>query len=191
MTLSILDSHSALVVIDLQKGILSRPTAHPVGGVLAHAAALAAAWRQHGSPVVLVNVAGGAPGRTEQARSFGDLPPDWTELAEALGVHPGDIRVTKHTWGAFTGTGLDARLRALGVTQIVLAGIATSIGVESTARQAHELGYNVALATDAMTDLSLEAHENSVARIFPRLGETGSTVEFLALLDHRASAARP
>ena len=190
MTLSTLDARCALVVIDLQKGILSRPTAHPVRGVLAHAVALAAAWRERGLPVVLVNVAGGAPGRAEQARPVGDLPPDWTELAEELGVHPDDIRVTKHTWGAFTGTGLDARLRALGITQVVLAGIATSIGVESTARQAHELGYNVALATDAMTDLALEAHENSIARIFPRLGETGSTAEFLAKLDQRANAGR-
>jgi nicotinamidase-related amidase len=84
--------------------------------------------------------------------------------------------------GAFTNTDLEARLKGLGVTQVVLAGVATSIGVESTARHAYELGFNVTLAIDAMTDLSLEAHDNSVARIFPRLGETGSTQEIVDLL---------
>ncbi|WP_205187151.1 isochorismatase family protein, partial [Burkholderia sp. LMG 13014] len=100
---------------------------------------------------------------------------------------PGDHLVTKKTWGAFTGTDLDAHLKAAGVTQIVLTGIATSIGVESTARQAHELGYNVTLAVDAMTDLNADAHVNSVERLFPRLGETGTTQDIVALLDRRGA----
>ncbi len=73
------------------------------------------------------------------------------------------------------------------MTQVVLCGIATSAGVESTARQAHELGYHVTLAVDAMTDRSPEAHANSVARIFPRLGETGTAAEIIALLDRRGA----
>ena len=100
-----------------------------------------------------------------------------------LNAQPNDLLVTKRTWGAFTNTDLKAQLKALGVTQLVLAGVATSIGVESTARHAYELGFNVTLALDAMTDLSLEAHDNSVARIFPRLGETGSTQEIVDLLN--------
>ena len=91
--------------------------------------------------------------------------------------------VTKRNWGAFYGTDLDLQLRRRGITQIVLTGVATSIGVESTARAAYEHGYHVTLATDAITDLSLEAHQNSVERIFPRLGETGSTAEIIELLD--------
>ena len=91
--------------------------------------------------------------------------------------------VTKRNWGAFHGTDLDVQLRRRGVTQIVLGGIATSMGVESTARTAHEHGYHVTLATDAMSDMSPEAHENSVTRVFPRLGGTGTTEEILALLD--------
>ena len=91
--------------------------------------------------------------------------------------------MTKQTWGAFTGTDLEAHLRGLGVTQVVLAGVATSIGVESTARQAYELGFNVTLATDAMTDRDAEAHANSVTRIFPKLGETGTAQEVVDLLD--------
>ena len=100
-----------------------------------------------------------------------------------LNAQPDDLLVTKRTWGAFTNTDLEARLKALGVTQVVIIGVATSAGVESTARHAHELGFNVTVALDAITDLSLEAHDNSVARIFPRLGETGSTQEIVDLLD--------
>lgn len=99
-----------------------------------------------------------------------------------MGPREGDIIVTKQQWGAFYGTDLDLQLRRRGVTQVVLAGIATSIGVESTARSAHEHGYHVTLATDAMTDMSGEAHDNSVRRIFPRLGETGTTDEIVKLL---------
>lgn len=183
MTASTLDPHAALVVIDLQKGIVAYATAHPADQVVARARALAEAFRRHALPVVLVNVSGGAPGRTERPRNLGDLPADWAELVPELNRQPQDHVVTKRTWGAFTGTGLDAYLKAQGVTQIVLAGIATSIGVESTARQAHELGYHVTLAIDAMTDMSAEAHANSIARIFPRLGETGSTGEIIDLLD--------
>jgi nicotinamidase-related amidase len=80
---------------------------------------------------------------------------------------------------------LEQHLKALSVTQVVLAGVATSVGVESTARQAHELGLNVTLVTDAMTDINSDAHFNSITRIFPKLGETGTTQEIMALLEGR------
>ena len=182
MAVTTLDPKTALIVIDLQKGIVALPTAHPAAEVVAHAAALAEAFRARGLPVVLVNVTGGAPGRAEQTPNLSALPPDWTELAPELNAQPQDHRVTKRTWGAFTHTDLEAYLRQHGVTQVVIAGVATSVGVESTARHAHELGFNVTLATDAMTDRSAEAHDNSVSRIFPRLGETGLTQDILDLL---------
>lgn len=183
MTVTTLDPQTALVVIDLQNGIVSYPTAHPTGEVVAHARALADAFRRHGLPVVLVNVTGGAPGRAEQSRSMGELPAGWADLVPELNRQPQDHVVTKRTWGAFSNTDLDEYLKKQGVSQIVLAGVATSIGVESTARYAHELGYNVTLAVDAMTDMGAEAHANSVTRIFPRLGETGTTREIIDLLD--------
>ena len=184
MPVTTLDPKTALIVIDLQKGIAALATAHLMQYVVGHSAALAEAFRARGLPVVLVNVAAGAPGRTEQApRATGDFPPDFTELLPELNQQPSDHVVTKRTWGAFTGTGLEAWLRGQGVTQVVITGVATSIGVESTARQAHEAGFNVTLAVDAMTDLRAEAHENSLAQIFPRLGETGKTDEILALLE--------
>jgi nicotinamidase-related amidase len=183
MAITTLDPKTALILIDLQKGIVAYPTAHPASEVVQHAAALADAFRRQDLPVVLVNVAGAAPGRTEKTRSRREFPADWTDLVPELNQQPEDHMVTKRTWGAFTNTDLDEHLKKLGVTQVVIAGIATSIGVESTARQAHELGFNVTLAVDAMTDMSLDAHNNSITRIFPRLGETGTPWEIFALLD--------
>lgn len=185
MTVTTLDPQTALIVVDLQKGIVSLPTAQPVDGVVTQARVLADAFRRRRLPVVLVNVAGGAPGRTEQTHAVGPLPDGWSDLIPEMDQQPHDHVVTKRTWGAFTGTGLAEHLKVLGVTQVVIAGVATSAGVESTARQAHERGFHVTLATDAMTDLSSEAHDNSVTRIFPRLGETGTTAEIVALLDKR------
>lgn len=185
MTLTTLDPVTALVVIDLQKGVLGLATAHPSADVLHNAATLADAFRRQGLPVVLVNVTGGAPGRTQAPPRGGDRPADWADLAPELGLQQSDVTITKRTWGAWQDTTLDDELRARGVTQVVVAGISTSIGVESTARGAHERGYNVTLAVDAMTDGNADAHENSVTRIFPRLGETGTTAEVVALLDAR------
>ncbi|MEU0630026.1 isochorismatase family protein [Streptomyces sp. NPDC005989] len=183
MTATTLDPKTALVVVDLQKGILALDTAHPVAGVVANSAALADAFRAKGLPVVLVHVVDGAPGRNEApTASGGQLPADWADIVPELGPHEGDIVVTKRTWGAFHGTDLDLRLRRAGVTQVVLTGIATSIGVESTARAAHEHGYNVTIATDAVTDMDADAHRNSVGRIFPRLGETDTTKAIIELL---------
>lgn len=180
MPLTTLDDRTALVVIDLQKGLTSYPTVHPVSDMVEGSRRLADAFRQRGLPVVWVNVTGGAPGRTEQPRRSGDFPKEFSELIPELGVQDDDIRVTKRTWGAFPHTDLEAKLREAVVTQIVLTGIATSIGVESTAREAYALGFNVTLAVDAMTDMDEGAHENSVRKIFPRLGETATVEELVA-----------
>lgn len=188
MPVSALDPTPALVLIDLQKGIVATPSAHPVENIVTNAALLAAAFRRRRLPVVLVNVTGGAPGRTDIPRPAGTPPADWADLVEDLDVHEGDLRVTKRRWNAFYDTALDEELRAQGVTQLVLAGIATSMGVESTARSAHEHGYNVVLVTDAMTDRSVDAHTNSIERVFPKLGERASTTEVIALLEQTEPA---
>lgn len=185
MPITTLDARTALLVIDLQQGIVRLPTAHPAAEIVKRAAQLAAAFRGRGLPVVLVNVVGGAPGRTDPQPARPAPGADWAELVPGLDAQPQDIRVSKKTWGAFTGTGLEAQLRERGVTQVVLAGISTSIGVESTARQAQELGLNVTLAVDAMTDTNAQAHDNSVSRIFPRLGETCTAQDVLSKLEGR------
>lgn len=182
MTLSTMDTTPALVVVDLQKGIVGLPGegADAIKPVIANAAELAGAFRAHGLPVVLVSILGDAPGRTEVAPPTEFTPaPDWAHPVDDLEPAPGDLRVVRQRWSAFGGTSLHEDLRRAGVTQVVVAGVATSVGVESTARAAHEHGYHVVLATDAMTDLNLDAHRNSIEYIFPRLGETATTAEVL------------
>lgn len=183
MAVTTLDPKTALVVIDLQNGFTTLPTVHPMGDVIKRASELADAFRRYRLPVVLVNVDGGAPGRTEQAPGVREFPAGWTDLVPELNQQPEDCTVTKRTRGALTNTGLAEHLKKLGVTQVVVAGVATSSGVESTARQAHDLGFNVTLAIDAMTDMNSDVHINSITRIFPKLGETGTTQQILTLLD--------
>lgn len=185
MPVTTLDPGTALIVIDLQQGIVSLPTAHPIAGVVERASTLADAFRRHGLPVVLVNVTRRPPGRTELTRIPRELPPGFADFVPELSPGPDDHVVSKQTAGAFTRTGLEATLKAKGVTQVVIAGVATSMGVEATARQAHELGFNVTLATDAMTDMDADMHAASVAKLFPRLGETGTTAQIVGLLDAR------
>jgi nicotinamidase-related amidase len=183
MALTTLDPNTALIIVDLQKGIIGARFLHPIDEVVARASALADTFRALGLPVVLVNVTGTAPGRTEQPpRQTGPVPVGWTDFIPELNQQPDDIVVTKRTWGAFASTHLEAQLRARRVTQVVVAGVATGTGVESTARQAYEQGFNVTLAIDAMTDIRPEAHRYSIANVFPRLGETGTTRDIIDLL---------
>lgn len=182
MAVTTLDPKTALIIVDLQQGIVSLPTVRPIQEVVDNSRRLADAFRRRSLPVVLVNVNGGAPGRTETPPRMTTFPDGWSEIVPALDPQPSDLRVTKKTWGAFASTDLERQLRELEVTQVVITGVATTAGVESTARQAFEARFNVTLATDAMTDMRAEAHEASLAFIFPRIGETGTTDDILALL---------
>jgi nicotinamidase-related amidase len=182
MAITKLDNIAALVVIDLQKGIVSMPTVHSVAEIVDRSAQLAHAFRERGWPVVLVNVTGPPPGRTDQGPRTISFPSDWTELVPELGQQPSDLLISKQRWGAFVGTTLDAELRRLGVTQIVLTGLATSAGVESTARSAYDLGYNVAIVLDAITDRDATAHQHCIEKVFPRMAETDTTENLLKLL---------
>ncbi|MGQ4435564.1 cysteine hydrolase [Streptomyces sp. SAS_260] len=194
MPLTTIDPTAALVVVDLQKGIVSALTDDtPVITAVQQATHLAAEFRRHGLPVVLVNVTGRAPGRTDSparvridtGRSANTTAPPagWADLIDELDVQPTDHLITKRRRSAFHDTGLDTLLRDLGVTQVVLTGVATSSGVESTARSAVDHGYHVVLATDAMGDPDPEAHRHSVGRIFPKLGETATTAEIAAMVE--------
>ncbi len=182
---------TALVLIDLQQGIL--PFAggpHSPDQVLAHGAALAARFRALNAPVVLVRVGWAAdfadapkqPVDRPSALPPGGLPANWWDLPEELATVPGDILVTKRQWGAFYGTDLDLQLRRRGISTLVLGGISTNIGVESTARAAWEHGYALVLAEDAMSAASAEQHRFSVEHILPRLGRVRQTAEILAAL---------
>jgi nicotinamidase-related amidase len=181
MPVSQLDPVAALVVIDLQKGVLAIPTEPSTSLVLDRSARLANAFRAKNLPVVLVNVQGRAPGRTSNPMTF-NPPPDWHELAPELGSTASDIRVTKYNVGAFHGTGLDMQLRRRGVTQIFLTGVATSSGVEATARAGYDHGYNIVSVIDAMSDRDPVAHTHAVDVQLKKIGETAITDEILALL---------
>ncbi len=185
MPLTAIDPQTALVVIDLQKGIrANNPNPESIDEMVRQANRLSEAFRRHGLPVALVTVDGGAPGRTEQQRGGGrERPVDYAELLPDLSQGAQDIKVTKRTPGAFASTDLEHRLKTLGVTQVVVVGVATNNGVESTARQAYEAGFNVTLPVDAMSSQDQEAHAHSITKIFPRLGETGTTEEVIRLLD--------
>ena len=180
---------TALVLIDLQKGIAPFAAGpHSSAEVNARAGRLAARFRQLKAPVVLVRVGWSADGgdalhplTDEPPRSM-TLPPDWWEYAGELQAGEGDIHITKRQWGAFHGTELELQLRRRGISQIVLGGVSTNIGVESTARNAFELGFHQVLVEDAMSSSNPDHHRFAVENIFPRLGRVRSTDQVLAML---------
>lgn len=182
---------TVLVVIDLQKGIVGRQTApHESNTVVKNAAALAEAFRKKGMPVFLVRVTP-SPDKKDALHPLADAPvqfqspaQDWADIMPEIGPKPGDFVITKRQWGAFYGTELDLQLRRRGMVSIVLCGISTNIGVESTARFAYEYGYNQIFAEDAMAAMSTEEHASTIAKIFPRIGLVRKTKDILAALAH-------
>jgi nicotinamidase-related amidase len=190
--LKIEPSRTALVVIDLQRGIASMP-AEPRSPteVVARAAQMATALRAAGGTVVLVRVARSPDGRdglkpiTDAPVQTGDrsVPPDWSEIVPELKPEITDIVITKRQWGAFYGTELDLQLRRRGVDTIILCGISTNVGVESTARDAYERGYEQIFVEDAMAARDVEDHRHTVRTVFPRIGRIRSTEDVLAALE--------
>ena len=183
--LTIDKSKTALVVIDLQKLFTSmEPQPYDTRTVVANASKLAAAFRRRGMAVFLVHAppARDAALETLSDSSFaprGEMPPGWADIVPELGPEPTDVLITKRQWGAFYGTDLELRLRRGGTDTIVLCGIATTYGVESTARFAYEYGFQQIFAEDAMSDLSAEAHENAVELVLRRMGRVRKTQEIL------------
>jgi len=182
-------SKTALVVIDLQEGIL--PFAggpHTAEEVVQRSARLADKCRASGSPVILVRVGWSADfaealKQPVDAQLAGHaLPDNWWTYPAALGKRDGDIEVTKRQWGAFYGTDLELQLRRRGIDTIILCGISTNIGVESTARNAWELGFNLVVAEDACSAASADQHQGSMTHIFPRIGRVRSTDEIVNAL---------
>lgn len=178
---------TALVLIDLQKIIVNRPLAPHTGpDVLAKAIGLAERFRRAKAPVVLVNVAW-SPDFKDALRQPvdqpmtpppGGFPADFAELADGL-KQPGDLCITKRQWGAFHGTELDLQLRRRGIQTIVLGGIATNIGVESTARQAWEHGYALILAEDVTSGQSTEMHDFAIKNILPRISRISNAASIV------------
>ncbi len=165
---------SALVLIDLQRGVLGMPVApHPAPQVYERSKRLAARVRAAGATVVWVrvsfaaNFADAVRVPVDKPSDLSKLPAGWDEFPEPL--DPADVAVTKRQWGAFYGTDLDLQLRRRGIRCIVLGGIATNIGVESTARAAAEHGYELAIPEDLCSCVSVESHQFSLKYVLPRL----------------------
>ena len=180
---------TAIVVIDLQKGIASiQSEPYSPGVIIANTAKLLAAGRKNNMPVFLVHVTP-SPDLKDSLRPIAETSfqrsgfnPGWSEFVPELNIQPNDFLITKHQWGAFYGTELDLQLRRRGIDTIILCGIATNFGIESTARYAYELGYNQIFVEDAMAARSKEEHEYPLKYIFPRLGLIRNTEEVMKAL---------
>jgi nicotinamidase-related amidase len=187
-TLTLDPSKTALILVDLQNAIVGRSVApHSADDIVKRGAAIAAAFRSKDAMVVYINVNVADFLQLEvDSPSFDPkappLPPSASEIAPSAGFQKGDVLVTKRHWGAFEGTDLEAQLRARGIETIVITGIATNFGVESTARSAAGRGFNLVFVEDAMGSMSAELHQFPVSYIFPRIGRVRSTEEVIAAL---------
>lgn len=191
MSLEIDNKTTALVVIDLQKGIASMGRGlvpYDADTVIKNASRLADAFRKNEMPVFLVHVAPTGGDRLnviadDQGWSgSGQMPSDFADIVKELGPKEHDIVITKKQWGAFYGTDLELRLRRTGMKTIVLCGISTTHGVESTARFAYEMGFQQIFAEDAMTAMTKEMHESTINNVFKRIGRVRKTSEIIESL---------
>jgi nicotinamidase-related amidase len=187
--LSLNPKSTALVPIDLQKGVLAMPLApHGAAEVVDNSARLAASLKQAGGVVAPVHVAFSPDGadrlrqEVDRPNPAAPLPADWSDFVPEIAGLPADFVIVKRQWGAFHGTELDLQLRRRGVDTIVLTGVATNYGVESTAREAWQYGYCVIVAEDAVSSLGEALHKFSIETILPRIARIRSTAQILAAL---------
>lgn len=189
MSFTINKEKTALVVIDLQKGIVARDTKpHPSSKVIENAKKLAETFRKNSMQVFLVHVTFSADGKdrlnpiTDNTQPMGTPKLDWADIVPEMGPEQGDYVITKRNWGAFYGTDLELQLRRRGFDTIVLLGISTNFGVESTARYAYEMGFNIIFAEDATASFTEEAHNFTFNNIFSRIGRVRKTNDVLEAL---------
>jgi Amidases related to nicotinamidase len=191
MVLEIDNKSTALVVIDLQKGIASMGrnlVPYDANTVIKNASELAESFRKHNMPVFLVHV---VPDKGAMLNVLADdsawsgsseMPPDFTDIVPELGPKDHDVVISKKQWGAFYGTDLELRLRRGEVKTIILCGISTTHGVESTARFAYEMGFQQIFAEDAMTAMTKEMHESTINNVFKKMGRVRKTSEIVSSL---------
>ena len=183
---------TALVLIDLQKGILGSTLGpHTADAVVANAHKLGTALAAKGGTICLVHVGFSADGKDRLSQPVdapnpppppGGMPKDWSDFVPLIAGLTQDVVIKKRNWGAFHGTELDLQLRRRGVTTIILAGVSTNIGVEQTAREAFQHNYAIVLAEDACTSSSAEMHAFSITKIMPRLTRVRATADILAAI---------
>ncbi|MEV6303306.1 isochorismatase family protein [Actinoplanes sp. NPDC051861] len=168
MTIAV--SRTALIVVDLMPRLVEQDLGpHRGADVVERSSRLVTAWRTAGATVVLVRV----------ERPNVDVQPPGSGFVPEMEPRDGDVVIVKRTIGAFYGTGLDAALRSREIDTVVMAGIATTMGVESTARAASDHGYDVIFASDAMTGVTAQEHEHALSVVLPRFGEVVTTAQIL------------
>lgn len=192
MTLEIAPKTTALVLIDLQFGILGMALApHDKATVVANSAKLGKALADRGGTICLVHVGLSEDGKDRLSPPVdapspppppGGMPKDWSDFVPQIAGLQMDIVIKKRQWGAFHGTELDLQLRRRGITSIILAGVLTNMGVETTAREAWQHNYAIVLAEDACSGSTNEMHQFSVTKILPRISRVRSTEEIMAAL---------
>lgn len=182
-TLHLDPKKTALVLIDLQNAIVGRDTRpYTAGEVVERSRTLAEAFRSKGAPVIYVRVVIGEilPVPADETMAMPkDIPASASEIAAAAGMQSGDLLITKRHWGAFAQTNLEQELRSRGIETIVLAGIATNMGVESTLRQGTGLGFAFVTVEDACSTFSQEMQDFAFKAIFPRLSHVRNTQQVL------------
>jgi nicotinamidase-related amidase len=188
-----LDPHTtALVLIDVQKGTLGMPVGpHDPATVVANSARLGSRFSQKGATVILVRVSfsegyldkPAAPTDVPMIIPPGGLPADWAEFPAEIAALHADVLITKRQWSAFHGTELDLQLRRRGISNVVIGGLMTNFGVESTARDAWQHNYRTIVAEDASSSLSAEMHEFAVTKSLPRVSQIRSTTEIIESLE--------
>ena len=186
-TESIKAERTALVLIDLQNGIVNREISpYTSAEVIRNASRLVNAFTEKGAFLVLVRVS--TLDRKDMLKPSVDLKANpmqftegWDNLVPEIANKNAHI-ITKRQWGAFYGTDLDLQLRRRGIDTIVLGGISTGIGVDTTAREAYQHGYNQIFAEDAMTAGTKEEHDYVCNYIFPRIGKIRTSEEVISSL---------
>jgi nicotinamidase-related amidase len=191
VTLEIDPKTTALVSIDLQQATVGRELSpYSASAVVLRNAEIASALREAGGLVIFVRVLVGEIVQRPTDRSFprpqGPLPANLSEIVPEAGMTEGDILVSKRSWGAFYGTDLDLHLRRTGVKTIIMTGIATNMGVESTARAAHDAGYALVFAEDAMSSMG-DMHRFAVDAIFPMMGLVRSTSDIVSAITQQSA----
>ena len=182
---------TALVAVDLQHGVVNLQTVpHSAADVVKRTALIADALRKKGGCPIFVRVTNSEDGADALHVETDIVPPaspapkpsHWADLVGELGINKNDLVITKRQWGAFYGTDLDMHLRRRGIKTLIVTGISTNIGVESTARDAYERGYNQIIVEDACASLNLDAHEHSFNSTFGRIAKVRSTEQVVEAL---------
>jgi len=189
-------ARTALVVFDMQKGQFEVDDAErrrwlAESNIVANTVQLLQAARSAGLPVfyiqnsrrpdfadqkeVLTDAGGGVRGGPVIGTR------GW-EILDEIKPEPNDYVVPKFRQGAFSSTTLDILLRARSIDTLLLCGVRTTVGIETTVRDGRDLGYNIVLVSDCTGGVSPEDHQWTLQRIFPMLARVRTHTQVAAML---------